>query len=109
MKKIRILGLALVFGTVFSACEKSNDAFILEFSADDIEGNAIINIANNTITEQVPLGTELLLNTPRIVVSEGAYYKPNANIDFTQGPVEISVTSESGLNTTVYTVEVTYE
>ncbi len=93
--------------TVTVAAAPSTEADILSFSINGETEDAVIDAANQTVTVEMPFGTDITTLTPIFEVSAGATADPasGTTLDFTS-PVVINVTAEDGTTTLSWTVTV---
>jgi len=93
--------------TVTVATSQSSEKAITAFTiANQI--SSVIDAATRTVTVVMPYGAALDALSPTITVSTGATVSPlsGAAVDFSQGPVEYTVTAQDG-TTVVWTITVT--
>ena len=107
LRNVVAIAICLVATTTFFSCKESNEKQITAFSFTMPQAVGVINESTQTITVDVPEGTDVTALTPSITVSEKATVSPASGVkqDFTK-PVTYTVTAEDG-SIQKYTVIVT--
>lgn len=88
--------------------ETNTETDILSFELDNLTELALIDAENHTVTAQIPYGAALMDLTPIIEISEGANAIPASSdmVDFSDGPVNYTITAENGVDVQVWAVTV---
>lgn len=83
---------------VTEASSANTGTDILTFVMPNQIGSSVINVSTHTVTAEVANGTSLSSIAPIITISAGASINPasGATVDFSNGPVNYTVTAENG-------------